>query len=253
MTMTDMLTDFRDLFYRELQYDAAEHSPCVGICDHVPLKDCSGCQRRHEDIQIWREAEPEMRVSAWEGLPHALADQGKQVMRLPLGQEQIIRLAMARLDHGGSWMIGVDGCWLYANQKSNHNKGDAAARSQDGKTHLWLGSGLKMRALLWAAPGQRLDDDPARLALLLVTPRIRIERGEGQHQQPLPTGYRSHLETDTIRISTSDHGCLRAETVIAHGETEAPLPQLTPKASDLPHGLSLPDSYVLGLTILPPQ
>jgi predicted Fe-S protein YdhL (DUF1289 family) len=247
--MTDMLTGFRDLFYQELQYDAAEHSPCVGICDHVPLKDCSGCQRRHEDIQVWREAEPQMRVSSWERLPRVLADQGKQVMRLPLGQEQIIRLAMARLDHGGCWRIGVEGCWLQANQK----KDDISAISTDGKTHLRLETHIKMRALLWAAPGQRLDDDPAQLALLLVTPRIRIERGEGQHQQPLPIGYRSHIKTDTIRISTSDHGRLRAETVIANGETEAPLPQLTQKASNLPHGLSLPDSYVLGLTILPPQ
>ncbi len=246
--MTDNQNDYRDLFYQELQYDAADHSPCVGICDHEPQQKCSGCQRQQHDIQAWREAEPRMRVSVWKDLPRALADHGQQVMRLPLNQDQILRLAMARLDHGGCWRIGVEGCWLQADQK----KGDTSAISTDGKTHISLKTHIKMRALLWAAPGQRLDDDPARLSLLLVTPRIRIERGEGQHQQPLPDGYRVFIASDTIRISASDHGTLRAETVIAQGEWDRALPTVEKAASDLPHGLNLPDSYVLGLAILPP-
>lgn len=247
--MTDSSKHYRDLFYQELQYDAADHSPCVGVCDHEVQQICSGCQRQQDDIKTWRETEPEKRASVWKGLPRALADRGRQVMRLPLDQDQIVRLAMARLDHGGSWRIGIDGCWLQA----DHRKNETCAISRDGKTQLWLKTELKMRALLWAGPGQRLDDDPARLSLLLVTPRIRIERGEGQHQQPLPDGYRVCVHTDTIRISKTDHGPIIAETVIAKGEWQNPLPQLDQKASDLPLGLKLPDSYVLGLAILPPQ
>lgn len=247
--MTDTPNEYRDLFYQELQYDAAEHSPCVGICDHEPQQLCRGCQRHQEDVQTWREAEPETRVAIWKDLPGALADQGQQVMRLPLSQDQIVHLAMARLDHGGRWMIGVDGCWLQADRRH----GDTSAISKDGKTQLWLETTLKMRALLWAAPGQRLDDDPAQLSLLLVTPSIRIERGEGQHQQPLPDQYRSCFHSDTVRISASEHGVIRAETVIAHGEWQSPFPQIDPKASDVPPGLTLPESYVLGLAILPPS
>ena len=45
------------------------------------------------------------------------------------------------------------------------------------------------------------------------------------------------------------------ESVIAEAEQQPPahLPDRFPTATDMPDGLILPDSYVLGLTLLPPD
>ena len=230
---TAMLTD-------ALKYTASAHSPCIGICDHSARQACSGCQRHHSDVENWRELSAETRKTIWHEIPKTLANQKAQFLRLPLDQEDIFRLARARLEAGGTWMLG-----------------GLSATNSDGTTTLRLHEDIKMRALLWASPGkrpQRLDDAPSTLPLLLVVARARLERGEGAHQKPLPKNYREIPQPDdTIRISASDTSPThqRIESALATAETigdstATPLP-----TSLFLSGLTLPASYALGLTLLP--
>ena len=219
---TAMLTD-------ALQYTASAHSPCIGICDHSARQACSGCQRRHSDVENWRELSAETRKTIWQEIPKKLAHKKTQFLRLPLDQEDILHLAKTRLDAGGTWMLG-----------------GLSATNSDGTTTLRLHEDIKMRALLWAPPKQRLDDAPATLPLLLVVARARLERGEGAHQKPLPKNYREIPQpNDTIRISASldKH---RIESALATIDTTMPLP-----TSLFLNGLTLPASFALGLTLLP--
>ena len=218
---TAMLTD-------ALKYSASDHSPCIGICDHTENQACSGCQRRHSDVENWRTLDAETRQAIWEKIPKKLAHKKTQFLRLPLDQEDILHLAKTRLDAGGTWMLG-----------------GLSATNSDGTTTLRLHEDIKMRALLWAPPKQRLDDAPATLPLLLVVARARLDRGEGAHQKPLPKNYREIPQpNDTIRISASldKH---RIESALATAET------IGNTATPLPNNPALPASFALGLTLLP--
>ena len=212
-----------------LKYSASAHSPCIGICDHSERQACSGCQRRHSDVENWRELSAETRKTIWQEIPKTLANQKAQFLRLPLDQEDIFRLARARLEAGGTWMLG-----------------GLSATNSDGTTTLRLHEDIKMRALLWAPKKQRLDDAPATLPLLLVVARARLDRGEGAHQKPLPKNYHEIPQPDdSIRISASANK-YRIESALVTIDTTMPLP-----TSLFLNGLTLPASFALGLTLLP--
>ena len=220
---------FTAILTEALKYTANTHSPCIGICDHSENQACSGCQRRHSDVENWRTLDAETRQAIWEKIPKKLAHKKTQFLRLPLDQEDILHLAKTRLDAGGTWMLG-----------------GLSATNSDGTTTLRLHEDIKMRALLWAPPKKRLDDAPATLPLLLVVARARLERGEGAHQKPLPKNYREIPQPDdTIRISASANK-YRIESALATIDTTMPLP-----TSLFLSGLTLPASYALGLTLLP--
>ena len=225
---------FTAILTEALKYTASTHSPCIGICDHSENQACSGCQRRHSDVENWRELSAETRKTIWQEIPKTLAQKNAQFLRLPLDQEDILHLAKTRLDAGGTWMLG--GGML----------GGLSATNSDGTTTLRLHEDIKMRALLWAPPKQRLDDAPATLPLLLVVARARLERGEGAHQKPLPKNYREIPQPDdSLRISASANK-YRIESALATIDTTMPLP-----TSLFLNGLTLPASYALGLTLLP--
>ena len=227
------MDNFTAILTEALKYTASAHSPCIGICDHSATQACSGCQRRHSDVENWRELSAETRKTIWEKIPKKLAHKKTQFLRLPLDQEDILHLAKTRLETGGQWMLG--------GLSATNSDG-----STDGTATLRLHEDIKMRALLWAPPKQRLDDAPATLPLLLVVARARLERGEGAHQKPLPKNYREIPQpNDTIRISASldKH---RIESALATIDTTMPLP-----TSLFLNGLTLPASYALGLTLLP--
>ena len=223
------MDNFTAILTDALKYTASTHSPCIGICDHNKNQACSGCQRRHSDVENWRELSAETRKTIWQEIPKKLAHKKTQFLRLPLDQEDILHLAKTRLDAGGTWMLG-----------------GLSATNSDGTTTLRLHEDIKMRALLWAPKKQRLDDAPATLPLLLVVARARLERGEGAHQKPLPKNYREIPQPDdSLRISASldKH---RIESALATIDTATPLP-----TSLFLNGLTLPASYALGLTLLP--
>ena len=236
---TAMLTD-------ALQYTASTHSPCIGICDHTATQPCSGCHRHHSAVENWRELSAVERQAIWQTIPKTLAQKNAQFLRLPLDQEDIFRLARARLEAGGTWMLG--GGMLGGLSATS------ADGSADGTTTLRLHEDIKMRTLLWAPPKQRLDDAPSTLPLLLVVARARLDRGEGAHQKPLPKNYREIPQPDdSIRLSASDTSPThqRIESALATAETigdstATPLP-----TSLFLSGLTLPASYALGLTLLP--
>ena len=221
-----------------LKYTASTHSPCIGICDHSARQACSGCQRRHSDVENWRTLDAETRKTIWQEIPKTLAQKNAQFLRLPLDQEDILHLAKTRLDAGGCWTLGG----ISATKATS----PLTATNSDGTTTLRLHEDIKMRALLWAPPKQRLDDAPATLPLLLVVARARLERGEGAHQKPLPKNYREIPQPDdSLRISASldKH---RIESALATIDTTMPLP-----TSLFLNGLTLPASFALGLTLLP--
>ena len=222
---------FTAMLTEALKYTASAHSPCIGICDHTATQACSGCQRHHSDVENWRELSAKTRQAIWEKIPKKLAHKKAQFLRLPLDQEDILHLARARLEAGGTWMLG-----------------GLSATNSDGTTTLRLHEDIKMRALLWAPKKQRLDDAPATLPLLLVVARARLERGEGAHQKPLPKNYREIPQPDdSLRISASPtHQRIESAlaTVITIGDSIAtPLPDAS--------AVALPASYALGLTLLP--
>ena len=220
---------FTAMLTEALKYTASTHSPCIGICDHSERQACSGCQRRHSDVENWRELSAESRKTIWQKIPKKLAHKKTQFLRLPLDQEDILHLAKTRLDAGGQWMLG-----------------GLSATNSDGTTTLRLHEDIKMRALLWAPQKKRLDDAPATLPLLLVVARARLERGEGAHQKPLPKNYREIPQPDdSLRISASPTH-QRIESALATIDTTMPLP-----TSLFLNGLTLPASFALGLTLLP--
>ena len=230
------MNHFTAMLTEALKYTASTHSPCIGICDHNKNQACSGCQRRHSDVENWRELSAETRKTIWQEIPKTLAQKNAQFLRLPLDQEDILHLAKTRLETGGQWMLG-----------------GLSATNSDGTTTLRLHEDIKMRALLWASPGkrpqrsQRLDDAPATLPLLLVVARARLERGEGAHQKPLPKNYREIPQADdSFRISVSANK-YRIESAIATAETIGNTATPLPDAS----AVALPASYALGLTLLP--
>ena len=223
-----------------LKYTASTHSPCIGICDHSARQACSGCQRRHSDVENWRELSAESRKTIWQKIPKKLAHKKAQFLRLPLDQEDILHLAKTRLDAGGTWMLGGG---MLGGLSATNSDG-----STDGTATLRLHEDIKMRALLWAPKKQRLDDAPATLPLLLVVARARLERGEGAHQKPLPKNYREIPQPDdSIRLSASDTAPnkYRIESALATAET------IGNTATPLPNNPALPASYALGLTLLP--
>ena len=234
------MNHFTAMLTEALKYTASTHSPCIGICDHNKNQACSGCQRRHSDVENWRELSAETRKTIWQKIPKKLAHKKTQFLRLPLDQEDILHLAKTRLDAGGCWTLGG----ISATKATS----PLTATNSDGTTTLRLHEDIKMRALLWAPPKQRLDDAPATLPLLLVVARARLERGEGAHQKPLPKNYREIPQPDdSIRLSASPtHQRIESAlaTVITIGDSIAtPLPDAS--------AVALPASYALGLTLLP--
>ena len=245
------MNDFSALLTDALQYTASTHSPCIGICDHNPTQACSGCQRQHSDVENWRALDAKTRQALWQKIPKKLADQKAQFLRLPLDQQAILRLAKARLDTGGTWVLGGG---ILGGLSATKSTGDCAdgttATNSDGSIKLRLHKNINMRALLWASPTQRLDDAPSTLPILLVVARARLERGEGAHQKPLSKNYRTIPQpNDTIRISSvldTSASHQRIDSALATAiTTTAPLP-------DAPtNDVALPASYALGLTLLP--
>ncbi|MGB1918609.1 MAG: DUF1289 domain-containing protein [Candidatus Puniceispirillales bacterium] len=250
--MTNVDMTYHAMLEDALDYDTSSHSPCVGICDHTEHSGCSGCQRPHDEVTVWRDAGPDLRRQRWHELPTSLADNGISTMRLPLSQDAILQLADARLDHGGAWMVGGRTCQIRADRRLEK----LTATNADQTTIIRLASDIRMRAVLWAPQGRRLDDEMQRLPIILVTPRIRIERQEGWHQRQQSTRYPDMTyQSDIFRICSNDQGGMMMESVIAEAEQQSPaqLPDQFPTVMDMPDGLILPDSYVLGLTLLPPD
>ncbi len=253
MSKTD--TPYRHMLTDALAFSSASHSPCVGVCDHSASQDCSGCHRPHDEVEGWREADPDIRLQRWHELPKSLASAGIKTMRLPLSQEAILELAHKRLHDGGSWMLG--GSRFHA-ATDRHLEGLSATNADQSVT-ITLASDIKMRAVLWAPAGHRLDEDMAQLPIALVTPRIRIERQEGWHQRPQSGGYTNTLYlSELMRISANpdarDATSIKMESVIAEAEIQMrdhPAPDFG-KMADMPNGLVLPESYVLGLMLLSP-
>jgi predicted Fe-S protein YdhL (DUF1289 family) len=254
--MTDASISYNALLTDALDVVSASHSPCVGVCDHNEERGCSGCQRPHDEVAIWREVEPGIRQKRWQELPASLADHGISTMRLPLSQEAILQLANARLHDGGTWMLGGREYAIKASQPLD----TLTATNTDQSAVINLASDIKMRAVLWAPHGHRLDEDISRLPIILVTPRIRIERNEGWHQRPQSARYPDiAYQSERIRICTNHDGGLMMESVIAAAEIKpetnrhASLPHELSDHADIPNGLHLPESYVHGLTLLPPD
>ena len=254
--MTDASIPYNTLLTDALDVVSASHSPCVGVCDHNEERGCSGCQRPHVEVAIWREVEPDIRQKRWQELPASLADHGISTMRLPLSQEAILQLANARLHDGGTWMLGGREYAIKASQPLD----TLTATNTDQSAVISLASDIKMRAVLWAPHGHRLDEDITRLPIILVTPRIRIERNEGWHQRPQSARYPDiAYQSERIRICTNHDGGLMMESVIAAAEIKpetnrhASLPHELSGHDDIPDGLHLPESYVHGLTLLPPD
>lgn len=253
--MTELNMTYHDLLADALAFESASHSPCVGICDHNEKNGCSGCHRPHDEVEKWRDTEPEIRLNRWLNLPASLANSGINTMRLPLSQDSILQLAKARLNEGGAWMIGGKDYHVTA----DHPCEELAATNEDQSITIRLASEIKMRAVLWAPHGRRLDDDISSLPIALVTPRIRIERSEGWHQRPQDDRYPETLyQSDKIRFSTNEphsHRNMLIESVIAEAKIygASHLPTGLTEYADIPEGLNLPASYVLGLTILPPD
>jgi hypothetical protein len=207
-------------------------------------------------VAIWREVEPGIRQKRWQELPASLADHGISTMRLPLSQAAILQLADARLHDGGTWMLGGREYAIKASQPLD----TLTATNTDQSAVINLASDIKMRAVLWAPHGHRLDEDITRLPIILVTPRIRIERNEGWHQRPQSARYPDiAYQSERIRICTNHDGGLMMESVIAAAEIKpetnrhASLPRELSDHADIPNGLRLPESYVHGLTLLPPD
>jgi predicted Fe-S protein YdhL (DUF1289 family) len=254
--MTDSSISYNALLTDALDVVSASHSPCVGVCDHNEERVCSGCQRPHDEVAVWREVEPDIRQKRWQELPASLADHGISTMRLPLSQEAILQLADARLHDGGTWMLGGREYAIKASKPLN----TLTATNTDQSAVINLAGDIKMRAVLWAPHGHRLDEDITRLPIILVTPRIRIERNEGWHQRPQSARYPDiAYQSERIRICTNHDGGLMMESVIAAAEIKpetnrhAPLPRELSDHADIPNGLRLPESYVHGLTLLPPD
>ena len=254
--MTDTNIAYNAMLTDALDVVSASHSPCVGVCDHNEDRGCSGCQRPHDEVAIWREVEPDIRQQRWQELPASLADHGISTMRLPLSQEAILQLADARLHDGGTWMLGGREYAIKASQPLS----TLTATNADQSAVINLASDIKMRAVLWAPHGHRLDEDITRLPIILVTPRIRIERNEGWHQRPQSDRFPDiAYQSDRIRICTNHDGGLMMESVIAAAEIKpetnrhASLPRELSDHADIPNGLHLPESYVHGLTLLPPD
>jgi hypothetical protein len=207
-------------------------------------------------VAVWREVEPDIRQKRWQELPASLADHGISTMRLPLSQEAILQLANARLHDGGTWMLGGREYAIKASKPLN----TLTATNTDQSAVINLAGDIKMRAVLWAPHGHRLDEDITRLPIILVTPRIRIERNEGWHQRPQSARYPDiAYQSERIRICTNHDGGLMMESVIAAAEIKpetnrhASLPRELSDHADIPNGLRLPESYVHGLTLLPPD
>lgn len=246
---------YRHMLTDALAFSSASHSPCVGVCDHSASQDCSGCHRPHDEVEGWRDADPDLRLQRWHELPKSLASAEVKTMRLPLSQEAILELAQQRLHDGGSWMLG--GSRFHAT--ADRHLDGLSATNADQSVTVTLASDIKMRAVLWAPDGYRLDDDMAQLPIALVTPRIRIERQEGWHQRPQSGSYTNTLYlSELMRISASpdagDATSIKMESVIAEAKIQMPnhLPTDLGKMAHMPDGLVLPESYVLGLMLLPP-
>lgn len=86
-------------------------SPCVGICR---LDDatgyCVGCARTGDEIQDWRNAEPDWRAAVWDALPARFQTLGVACRRLPWTTDEIAAfIARSLRADAGTWTVGVVG------------------------------------------------------------------------------------------------------------------------------------------------
>ncbi len=250
--MTNIDMTYHAMLEDALDYDTSSHSPCVGICDHTEHSGCSGCQRPHDEVTIWRDAGPELRRQRWHELPTSLADNGISTCACRFHRTLSCNWLMPDL------IMAVHGCWAAGHIISGLIVG--LIRSPPPMLIRQLSFGWpvisRCEQVLWAPQGRRLDDEMQRLPIILVTPRIRIERQEGWHQRQQSARYPDiTYQSDIFRICSNDQGGMMMESVIAEAEQQSPahLPDQFPTVTDMPDGLILPDSYVLGLTLLPPD
>ena len=235
----------------------AAHSPCMGICDHEQIRVCRGCQRHHQEIDQWREMPPELRQEIWQRLPQDLAADGADMMRLALDRDAIARIAAMRINHGGSWWVRLGGEDFLASRY----EGDFCAGG-DG-VHIAFDPDIAARAVLWAPvlssvlsfgpspvlPQKKLSlaADLEKLPLILAVAKARLARGEGMLHQKMPFGSHEVARTETWRVFRSPKGMTGIDTPLVRILTQK---TFSPDAS-MAFYPPLPDSYGLGLILLP--
>ena len=228
-----------------------DHSPCVGHCTYDDGRHCLSCRRHEDEVGVWRDASEANRLEVWSRLPGEIDAVGRSLMRLPLDNEDITSLALETLDQGGSWIVGVEGCWLAAEKLvSGMPEGRLEAESLCGSTKVSLDLSGKIRALAWARGGRRLADGVDGLPIVLVTPRGRVGLPLCEEETMLDDG-RIDLGlglASARALKNTSH--IEIETGFAHAVT-----CMNPPAgfgqSALPGDLVINESYALGAILLP--
>lgn len=236
---------------------ASDHSPCVGHCTYDAADFCLSCRRSTDEITAWRDAEDDLRASAWARIPAEIDKAGLDVMRLPISPEDIAAIAEDMLDHGGAWAVGVTGHWVYAHDLTSNQDGILTAASEDGDASITLDLSGKMRALAWARGDRSLADGFQDMPILIVVPRARIK--DAPNTEPmmrddgmLDLGY----GLASIAICQDDQNLdgknLVMQNLLATSRSVAPEGQRPASdASAIPHDLTLPESYVLAAVLMP--
>jgi len=224
-----------------------DHSPCVGHCTYDAGRHCLSCRRHEDEVGTWRDAAAEKRLEVWSRLPGAIDAVGRDLMRLPLDNEDINTLAGECLSAGGSWVMGVDGFWLSADTPA----AEGEAQSRCGATRIRLDLSGKIRALAWARGERQLAQGVENLPIVLVTPRARVDLPVHDAETRLEDGRIDlGLGLASARVLKTAEG-IEVETGFARAVT-----MITPAAGfgarALPEGLAINDSYALGAILLPP-
>jgi len=223
-----------------------DHSPCVGHCTYDAGGHCLSCRRHEDEVGIWRDASEDDRLRIWSRLPGAIDAAGRDLMRLPLDNEDIRALALEILSTGGTWVMGVEGFWLAADRLCE----GLEAVSSCNSTRISLDLSGKIRALAWARGGRKLADGVDGLPIVLVTPRGRVCLPVCHEETALEDGRldlglglasaRVLKNTDKIEVET---GFARAVTTS--------MPAAGFGQSALPEDLRINESYALGAILLP--
>ncbi len=228
-----------------------DHSPCVGHCTYDEGRHCLSCRRHEDEVGIWRDASEASRLEVWSRLPQEIDAAGRHLMRLPLDNEDITSLALETLAQGGSWVVGVEGCWLAADRPlPGTNAERLEAESHCSSTQVSLDLTGKIRALAWARGGRKLADGVEGLPIVLVTPRGRVGLTCCEEETVLDDG----------RVDLG-LGLASARALRANGRTEIEtgfaraVTSLEPATgfgrSALPGDLVINESYALGAILLP--
>ena len=243
-------------FDRMTRRNEIAHSPCVGHCTYGDDNLCLSCRRHYDEVQSWKETGGEELEAIWARIPSAIDANKGEVMRLPLAPEDIVTLAVETLTSGGSWAVGVDGAWVYAQHLININNGLLKAKGDDGKTTITLDLRDRMRALAWRQHQQSFASDLDKMPLLLVVPEARIKQVPATEPTPITEGNFSggtDLGLGLPSIAAISHGKdLIFKTMLAEAHVKDASHSLPQKGvSPIPSKLNMPSIFVLGAVLLP--